>query len=410
MVKYIRWNKKIVEKALTTRRVIIISGARQVGKTTLTEQAVTKDNTAFRTLDDTSLLKVALDDPKGFLSHSSQTLVIDEIQKALLLIPEIKRIVDKNNAKGQFVLTGSANISSRPDVNESLAGRVKNIRLRALTEGEIRGVEPTFPERAFQNNFPDIIEDSSKHDILEIAFRGGYPEAVLLPKEERADWHKDYIHTLLTRDLKDIANIRREDAVKKLLSVLAAWSSKYIDTDGICSSCGISKPTLNEYVNFIEELYLCERLPAWVRSDYDRIGRRDKFYMTDTGMMVNLLHWHYDQIALDADRYGKLIETLVFNELKAQIDLTGNYYLYQYRDRENREIDFIVENEKGDMVGIEVKGGSHITKEDFKHLMWFRDNLAKDNKFTGIVLYSGENTITFGKDMHAVPTAILWHR
>lgn len=410
MEKFIRWNKKIVTKAMATRRVVIISGARQVGKTTLTEQALQGNQFTMRSLDDTTLLKTALDDPKGFLVHSAKTMVIDEIQKAPLLIPEIKRIVDKNDDKGQFVLTGSANISSRPEVNESLAGRVKNIRLRSLTEGEIRGVEPTFIERAFHKNFPDKIEECTKHNILEIAFRGGYPEPVLLSKEDRADWHEDYVHTLFNRDLKDIANIKREDAIRQVLMTLAAWSSKYMDIEGICSSCQISKPTLTEYINFIEELYLCERVPAWIRTDYDRVGKRDKFYMTDTGLMASILKWHYDQVALDADRYGKIIETFVFNELKAQIDLNYDYNLYQYRDRENREIDFIIEDRNGDMVGIEVKGGSRISKEDFKHMEWFKNKLVKDKKFIGIILYSGENTLSFGEDMVAVPTACLWYK
>lgn len=408
MKEYTRWAKSLVDKGLRTRRVIIISGARQVGKTTLTKQAVTKDAT-FRTLDETNLLETALDDPSGFLQHSSQTLVIDEIQKAPLLLPEIKRIVDNNNATGQFVLTGSADIRSRPEVNESLAGRVKNIRLRTLTEGEILGVTPQFIERAFNKDFPDQIKECSKKQILDIALRGGYPEVVRLAKEDRKDWHQDYVHTLLTRDLKDIANIRRESALKELIRNLAAWSSKYIDMDGICSACGISKPTLTEYITLIEDLYLCERLPAWVRSDYDRIAKRDKFYMTDTGLMSNLLEWHYDDVAFDADRYGKLIETFVFNELKAQIDLSYDYTLYQYRDRENREIDFIIEDSQGNMVGVEVKGGSRVSKDDFKYLKWFKENLAKDKKFIGIILYSGENTLSFGEDLLAVPTASLWY-
>ncbi|MBR1648851.1 MAG: ATP-binding protein [Alphaproteobacteria bacterium] len=406
MKEYIRWAKKIVEKSIKTRRIIIISGARQVGKTTLTQQSVTQ-NATFRTLDDTNLLATALDDPSGFLKHSAHTLIIDEIQKAPLLLPEIKKIVDNNNDKGQFVLTGSADIRSRPEVNESLAGRVKNIRLRALTEGEIRGNTPIFLQRAFNFDFPDQV-DCSKDLILDIAFRGGYPEVINLSKEEQNDWHKDYIHTLLTRDLRNIANIRRENALKELLRNLSAWSGKYMDIDGICSACQLSKPTMKEYIALIEDLYLCERVPAWIRSDYDRIAKRSKIYITDTGLMSSILNWHYSDIALDADRYGKLIETFIFNELKTQTDLAYDYSLYHYRDRENREIDFIIENADGDILGIEVKGGSRVGKDDFKHLSWFGNTMAKNKKFLGIVLYSGENTLYFGENMAAVPSACLW--
>lgn len=408
MVKYTRWAKALVERGLKTRRVVIISGARQVGKTTLSEQAITKD-VIFRTLDDTMLLDVALTDPQGFLEHDSKTLVIDEIQKAPILLPEIKKVVDKNDAKGQFVLTGSSDVRGNPKIKESLAGRVKNIRLRGLTEGEIRGAVPNFIEKLFNKDFPSQVKECSKSAILNIALRGGYPEALQLDKSDRKDWYKDYLDALIEHDLKDIASIKNEDALRQIIKILSAWSSKYMDLEGICSSCGISKPTLKEYIALIERLYLCERLSPWTRTDYDMVGRTDKMYMTDTGLMAAILGWHYDVVAFDADKFGKIIETFVFNEISAQIDLNNEYTLYHYRDRRNREIDFIIEKEDGDMVGVEVKGGSRVSKDDFKHLEWFKENLAKDRKFIGIILYSGENTISFGEDMLAVPTSCLWN-
>jgi hypothetical protein len=407
MTQYIRWAKNIVEHALKTRRVIIISGARQVGKTTLAEQAVT-ENAIFRTLDNTTFLPVALQDPVGFLEHDSKTLVIDEIQKAPILLPEIKRIVDKDNAPGQFVLTGSSDVRGNPNIKESLAGRVKNIRLRGLTEGEIRGVKPRFIERLFALDFPSQILGCSKSAVLKIALRGSYPEVLNFEKQDRKDWYKDYLNALIEHDLKDIASIKNEDALRQIIKILSAWSSKYMDAKGICSSCGLSKPTLDEYISLIERLYICERLRPWTSTDYDMVGRTDKIYMTDTGLMAANLGWHYDTVALDADRYGKLIETLVFNELSAQIDLNNDYTLHHYRDRRDREIDFIIENEQGDMVAVEVKGGSHVAQDDFKHIKWFKENLVKDRRFVGVILYSGENTIRFGENLYAVPTAALW--
>ncbi|MBR1648042.1 MAG: ATP-binding protein [Alphaproteobacteria bacterium] len=407
MEKYQRWAKSILEKALTTRRVIIISGARQIGKTTLAEQAI-NDNAIFRTLDDTTLLPVALDDPRGFLEHDKKTLVIDEIQKAPLLLPEIKRIVDKNNSPGQFVLTGSSDVRSNPKIKESLAGRIKNIRLHGLSEGEIQGCPPNFIERLFNQDFPSQIKGCSKALILQLALRGGYPEVVKFDKAERKEWFRDYLDALIEHDLKDIASIKNEDALRVIIHALSAWSGKLMDMEGICSACGISKPTLKEYIALIERLYLCDRVHPWTKTDYDMVGRTDKMYMTDTGLMAATLGWHYDTVAFDADRFGKLIETFVFNELSAQIDLNSDYTLRHYRDRRNREIDFIVENDQGDIVGIEVKGGSGISKEDFKHLQWFKNNLVKSGRFTGIVLYSGENTLPFGENMMAVPTACLW--
>lgn len=404
---YSRWQNINIEKALKTRRVLIITGARQCGKTTLTKQCLSTGFT-FRTLDDNNLLKTAIDDPIGFLSHSGKTLVIDEIQKAPLLISEIKRIVDINDEKGQFILTGSADVLSLPSVNESLVGRVKNIRLKTLTEGEIRGIKPNFIQKAIAHQFKDQYIGCTKEKVLNIALRGGYPEVLTLEKDDRKDWHKDYFNTLIERDLKNITNVNRIDVLKDTVKILASWSAKYMDMSGICSSCQITKPTLLSYINYIEQMFLCERLPAWIRTDYDRVGKKDKFYMTDTGFMSSILNWHYDDVSMDMDKYGKLIETLVFNELSAQVDLNSDYSLYQYRDRENREIDFIIEDEDNNIIGIEVKGGSKIEKEDFKHLSWFNNNLVKKKNFTGIVLYSGENTLRFADNLYAVPTASLW--
>ena len=205
---------------------------------TSTKQAVTK-NYIYRTLDDTTLLDVALQDPQGFLEHDSNTLIIDEIQKAPILLPEIKRIVDNNNAKGQFVLTGSSDVRSNPKIKESLAGRVKNVRLRSLTEGEIQGIKPNFIEKAFAKDFPTQIQGCSKKSVLSVALRGGYPEVLPLNKSERKDWYKDYLDALIEHDLRDIASIKNEDALRQIINVLSAWSSKYIDLDGICSSCDV---------------------------------------------------------------------------------------------------------------------------------------------------------------------------
>lgn len=409
MKEYIRWHKQTILQALKTRRVIIISGARQVGKTTLTKQAL-PTNAIFRTLDDSTLLTAAMDDPAGFVNHKEDTLVIDEIQKVPSLLPEIKKVVDVDNRPGQFVLTGSANIQSIPTVNESLAGRVKNVRLRTLAQGEILGNPPVFLKQAFNNKFKSQYPTCTKQAVLEIALRGGYPEPLRLSVNERKEWHRDYLQALLMRDLKDIANIKRQDALRQLMEALAAWSSKYIDLNGIGSSIGITKPTLISYINLIKDIYLCDTLPAWIKTDYDRINKKDKFYFTDTGLMSSILNWHIDNVALDADKYGKLIETLVFNELKAQVDMEPDYALYHFRDRSGHEIDFLLEDGQGNIVGIEVKGGSQVNREDFRHLDWFKTKLATNKRFIGLVLYAGKDTVSFGPDFQAVPLASLWEK
>jgi len=407
--KYSRWLANRLDNALDNRRVVIVSGARQTGKTTLTEQ-LKAPGFELRTLDDTDFLELALSDPKGFVKTSAKTLVIDEIQKAPRLISEIKMIVDKDNRNGQFLLTGSVNLQTKPDVTESLAGRVKNIRLRPLTVGEILKTKPKFLEKAFNADFQTFIRGYDKQHIFDLAFRGGYPEAIRIKNtNERREWHKDYVKTLIDYDLADIANVRRKDALEELLPVLAAWSAKFMDMSAIGSSLSLTKATLDSYVNWLLSLYIFDKVTPWLKTDYERVGKKSKLYAADTGLMTSILGWQIDKVMLDVDRSGKLMETFVFQELAAQVDLESRYSLSQYRDREKREVDFIIERDDGALLGIEVKAGHNVSRNDFAPQEWFRDNIIKNKKpYTGIVLYSGDRTIKYSDNLLAVPTAALW--
>jgi predicted AAA+ superfamily ATPase len=149
-------------------------------------------------------------------------------------------------------------------------------------------------------------------------------------------------------------------------------------------------------------------LGAWVRTDYAKVGRKGKLFATDTGLMASILNWRTEEVMLDSDKSGKIIETFVFNELAAQLDLREGNRFYHYRDRDNREIDFIIENERGTLLGVEVKAGSIVSKDDFKHMVWFKNNIVQDKEFIGLVLYTGENVLPFGEKMYAVPIAALW--
>lgn len=448
MTGYKRWCFNILTQALESRRVVMISGARQCGKTTLAQLVAGDGSFAaprpetwthsfaalanssnnkvrgsnpkntppggqqtgpasrwYRTLDDVTLLKAARNDPKSFVRTSADTLIIDEIQKVPELLSSIKEVVDINNCPGQFLLTGSADIRKLPQVSESLAGRIKNIHLRTLTCGEILGNPPNFMTGLFYNDFPGQIVGYDKKKILEIAFLGGYPEPLSLKYNK--DWFLDYIDTLISKDLRDISNIKRISTLKELVKTLAAWSSKFIDIPDLCGKLSISRQTFDSYLNALEFLYLFERVPSWCKTDYARVGKKDKLFLSDTGLMAALLNWKIDEVMINPDRAGKIIETLVYHELSVQCDLC-RAKIYHYRDRENREIDFIIEAENGQIACVEVKSGTAISKSDFKHIEWFRDNIARNKKIITIILYSGEYTLSFGDGLLAVPLAALW--
>lgn len=407
---YPRWQKSIVAGALKSRRVLLLSGPRQCGKTTLARQLVSTE-TAYRSLDDLALRTLAENDPQGFVSHEHKTLVIDEIQRVPALLSAIKMVVDRDTRPGQFLLTGSANIQALPGVKESLAGRIRKLRLRPLSQGELLRQRPTFLERAYKlGSFKKTVGTYDRKAILDMSFRGGFPEAIELSQRERKRWHQDYVDALIERDLEDIARIHRQDALRELLEILAAWSSKTLDISAIGSGISIRRATVESYINALEALFLVERVKPWTKTDYERVGKHYRLFMTDSGLMASLLGWQKDQVALDSDRSGKLIETFAFNELAAQIEASETEHtLFHYRDREQREIDFVIEREDGALLGIEVKAGSAVKNEQFKHLRWFKANIAKQRPFVGIVLYTGNSAGSMGDDMWAVPFGALWH-
>lgn len=402
-----RWQEKSIKEALNSRRVVILSGARQCGKTTTSKTIVDKD-CIFRTLDDTTLLQAAQSDPQNFIKHSKKTMVIDEVQRVPELITAIKKIVDEDTRYGQYLLTGSVNLQTLPTVKESLAGRVKKIRLRPLTQGEIAKKEPSFLNRLSHRDFVDNT-DYDKESLLKLMFKGGYPEPLFMESsKERTSWYKDYLNTIIEYDLKDIANIKRQDSLKDLMAIIASFSSKFIDKSKITSSMGVANQTLDSYLGVLENTYLVDKLMPYLKTDYERVNKQSKYFVSDTGLMCSVLNWKIDDLILDADKTGKLFETYIYNQIIAQVDLENlDYSLYHYRDREKREIDFIIQD-SNNIYGIEVKSGTLISRDHFKHLKWFKNNLVKDKHFVGIVLYSGENVVPFGEDLYAVPINNLW--
>ncbi len=411
MTDYARWQSSILKERLETRRVVMLTGARQCGKTTLARTLIAGSNVAYRTLDDAMTRQAAESDPVLFADSvpKNGTLIIDEVQKVPELLPSIKLIVDKDNRPGQFLITGSANILTLPTVTESLAGRVARVRLRSLSQGEIAGTIPHFLEQAFMQkfNYPDTRYD--RNDLIGMIFRGGFPEAVRLNAKDRQDWHSDYINALIEHDLSDVSNIRHKDIMRELVKVLAAWSSKFVEISSIGATLGADRRTLANYLSILQSFYIAESVPPWCKTDYDRIGRQEKFFMADTGMMAAVLGWQPSDTGSDSDKIGKAFETFAYTELAAQIDAAAdNYTLYHYRDREKREIDFLIEDGDGGILAIEVKSGVTVRKADFKHIEWFKDNLAKNKPVTGIVLYAGDTILPFGKDLWAVPFGCLW--
>ena len=402
-----RWQAEKVMHQLAYRRGVNLTGARQVGKSTLTEMLELP--TARRwSLDNDEIRKAAVDDAHGFVRHGNgETIIIDEVQKVPELLNAIKMVVDHDNSKGQYLLTGSANIRFAKQVKDSLAGRLGTVRLRQLAFAEINGRKPDFLDIAFARGFDGrSFSDLGKRDVLHLAFEGGYPEARDMPSVGRQEWFKSYLDDLLTKDIQDITEIRKIETLRKVAMSLFAHSAQFLAINELSAKAELAKVTLQNYIASLKALYLFDAVPAWTKTDYELIGKREKLFATDSALVANLLGWNEDNAYIDENKNGKLVETWVYNQLAAIAETGLDYSISHYRDSSKREIDFVVERRDGALLGVEVKAGAAIGPADFKHLKWFARNLAK-GEFTGIVLYSGEHTLRFGEGFYAVPLAAL---
>lgn len=391
--------------AMEARRGVHLTGARQCGKTTL---ARALDFPACRrySFDEEKIRRPAQDDPLGFVKHApGETLVIDEVQKVPPILESVKVVLDNDNAKGQYLLTGSSNLNFAKAIKDNLAGRLRTIRLRTLALGEVNGGKGNFLESAFAGDFLRYYGDMDKREVIHQAFLGGYPEARGLSVVERQYWFNDYLNDLLMKDIKDVTEIRKIASLRQVSDWLLAYSSKFFRQEELCREASISKVTATNYLEALGAIYVFDEVAPWTCSDYAKVGKRTKYFAADPGLMANVPRWNEDQVYLDDDRCGKLIETWVYHELASLCDRSGLYRLMHYRDSDKHEIDFLIERNDGALLGIEVKSGT-FGSGDFSHLRWFAERLARTS-FVGVVLYSGKEVFSMGKNCYAVPLAAL---
>lgn len=399
--------------AMADTPVVLVSGPRQSGKSTLVEWIGSRlnRNATFSTLDNVQTLSAIKADPSGFVKRvDGWTTILDEVQKAPELFVAIKEAVDKNRQPGRFLLTGSANIFLLPKISESLAGRMEMISLWPLSQGEIRGVKEKFIDSVFGKTLPVF---KPEHMIREELFKnillGGFPEVLTrLTFPRRQAWFESYITAILQRDVRDIMNIEDVTALPRLLSLLAARSCSLLNYAELARTSGIPHTTLMRYLILLQATFLVHVVLPWSGNFSKRLVKSPKIYLCDTGLMSFLLSIDEARLELEPNFIGLLLENFVVNELKKQ--LTWNETrakLFHYRTQSGQEVDIIIENARGECVGIEVKASTNITEKDFAGLQVFSEHIK--NKFIwGIVLYTGEKILPFGKNLYALPISSLW--
>ena len=406
-----------VDAALGVARVILIHGARQTGKTTLARQLCDRLRGTFVTLDDPALLEAARRDPVGFVEQPSP-LVVDEIQRAGdPLVAAIKMAVDRDPAPGRFILTGSTNFLTVPTVSESLAGRLAIIDLWPFSAGELaRGAAETFVRLAFDD--PGALRVGppgacTRGQYFEMVCAGGYPAAVGLTPPQRRRWYRDYVRTVVQRDIVELADIRRADAVAPVLATVAALTGQELNMTRLARGAGVNVRTAESYLAWLRTVFLVHRVPMWSRNLSMKAAKSAKLYVADTGLAGHLANKDPMALARPTDTsVGGLVETFVANEVAKQLTWNDTgAQLCHYRDHRGPEIDLILEAPDGRIVAVEAKAAVSPGADATRWLVWLRDRLDRkgDDFVHGYVLHTGANRVSLGDRLTLLPLEALWN-
>lgn len=404
--------RPIVVEALSQARVVCLLGARQAGKTTLIRSIAEEEHPArYVSLDDPGALDLARADPMGFIA-GGERLAIDEVQRAPELLLAIKRVVDADDERGRFLLTGSANIMTHPRVADALPGRVRYLTLWPLSQRELKGPSrASFLERALDGR-PPAAENppEGRAGYAGSVARGGFPEALELSAGERNRFFVDYANSILGREIGELASVRDTEATARVLRLVAARSGALTNLSAVGRELGIDYKTVGNHLQALEQLFLVRRLPAWHPNLGHRVIRSAKLHLADSGMLASLVGIDADRLERDGGVAGSAFETFVVGEVIRQAsvsELGPLLAFHHYRDRRGNEVDLVIEHANGDVVAIEVKASATPRLRDISGLQLLRDRLGDRFKL-GLLLHLGPEPIPLGDRISAVPLASLW--
>jgi uncharacterized protein len=393
-------------------RAVVVNGPRQAGKSTLVRQLQRPRGLVFN-LDDPLVLEIATADPVGFLQSLPPQVAIDEFQRGgnnLLLA--LKMTLDRHTERGQFVLAGSTRFLSTRRLAETLTGRIGIVELLPLSAGELRGTEEQFVDRAFNGSVLDVPAPAmTRADYAQAVATGGFPELALGPSSGRfrTAWCDSYLRTVTAvANVDQVADIRRPDLLAGLVSQIAARSAAELIVADLAREIGASEDLVRSYLEVLSTLYLVYLLPAWTTSRTNRTKRRSVGHLIDTALAAHLLGETGDTLArMDSRWFGPLLESYVVGEVAKQASWADHpLALGQYRDRDQREVDLVVER-GNDIIALEVKATATPTLSHARHLAFLRDRVGPRFR-AGVVLHTGAQHLSLGDRLVAVPVSSLW--
>jgi predicted AAA+ superfamily ATPase len=395
--------------ALQDTPVVCLLGPRQVGKSSLARRSAPERT--YLDLDNAELRTTAIDDPLGFINSLPEYVTLDEIQRAPELMRAIKISVDNNRKPGRFILTGSANLLLLPQLSDSLAGRMEIIRLHPLTESEKAQAPGRFLELFLAGTLqPEIREEPTAplHPLSERLLKGGYPEAYFRDLPRAQNWQRQYLQSIIERDVQSVAKVRDVHELTRLLEVLAHQTGSLLNISNLSRDLSLARVTVDHYLSILERLFLIRRVSAWHRNGAKRLVKSAKVHFVDSGLCSALLDLDTDSWNTKRQQFGSVLESFIIQQLVAQAGWTDDRLrFWHYRDKDQAEVDCVIT--KGSKVwGIQVKAARSVKSADAQGLRRLAAIAGKDFQ-GGIVFYNGNSILPLGdKSLMAMPISKLW--
>lgn len=401
-----RWLTPHLQTAVQEHPILVLTGARQVGKSTLLRHASPFAGWRYHTLDNFDVLQQVQDDPQSLWAGTNE-LILDEVQKVPGVLSAVKQAVDQN-PQLRFVLSGSANLLLMRQVSETLAGRAIYFTLNPMTLGEINHLPAsTLLTTLLAGQFPpETVITSPSVDLPTTLLRGFMPRLLTITSAPGwVRWWEGYVATYLERDLRQISQIDSLVDFRRVMALLALRTGQLLNQSELGRDAGLSQPTIHRYLNLLEATYLFERLPAYTASYTTRLLKSPRLFWVDPGLAV-FLAGYFDVAALQHSReLGGFFETLIFHHLHVLVSLlTPRARLYFWRTQTGDEVDFVVEYGRK-LLAIEVKMTDN---PGYRHTAGLKKFLAAyPDTIAGVLLHGGTAVRQLDSKILAVPWSLL---
>ena len=406
----------VIADRLTEEAVVVLNGARSVGKSTLLRRCAEARNVRILDLDDVRTREAVEIDPTYFIVGQPEPVCIDEFQHVLTLLDAIKARLNREMHPGMYLLTGSTRYTTLPATSQSLTGRAHIVDVWPLSQGELRGRKETFLSMLVSDPAQLITPTPStttRAEYERIVLTGGFPIALTRTSESaRRRWFRDFVHMVVSRDVLDIRKVRQRDVLPDILRHLVAQTGQILNVTSVSNNVSLDRTTVGDFISLLESVFLIHRLYAYGRTLSARVNRSPKVHIVDSGLGASLLGITEAKLAerdlAALTEFGHLLETFAVNEVLKQatwcdIPLTFSHL----RTRDDEEVDLIGETDDGHVVGIEIKAAGSVQGDDFKGLRFLREKLG-DAFVGGIVLHLGERSYRREDRLYVAPLDCLW--